>query len=274
MQSYYFNCIRDVDQSIAQLLAALRSSSQADNTVVILTADHGEMSGAHRLRQKGPHMYRENTRVNFVVRHPDLPQSRQTDALGSSVDLVPTLLELAGLAPEDQRQRYPQLAGVSLCEALGGASKRSERDRLGHLFNYGVAMYIDPEFTLQVIRNQDSVTPWTILKEAVKNLQPGPSLKNRALFRGIHDGRYKFARYFAPQDHHLPESFADLLARNDLELYDTQEDPDELNNLASQPQAHEALLSRLNQRTNELIRLEVGSDKGGEHLGPDFLYSL
>jgi arylsulfatase A-like enzyme len=274
MQSYYFNCIRDVDQSIAQVLAALRASGQDDNTVVILTADHGEMSGAHRLRQKGPHMYKENTRVNFVVRHPDLPGGVQSDALGSGVDLVPTVLELAGLPAEAQRQRYPQLAGVSLCEALGGASRRSERDRIGHLFNYGVAMYIDPEFTMQVIRNQDQVTPWAILKEAVKSMQLGPSLKNRALFRGIHDGRYKFARYFAPEDHHLPERFAELVARNDLELYDTLEDPDELNNLAYQPQAHEALLTRLNQKTNELIRREVGTDNGSEHMGPDFLYSL
>src|SRR5690606_24073922 len=107
-----------------------------------------------------------------------------------------------------------------------------------------------------------------------KSLQPGPTLKNRALFRGIHDGRYKFARYFAPEDHHLPVDFADLLARNDLELYDTLQDPDELDNLASRPQAHEALLTRLSQRTNDLIRREVGTDNGSEHMGPDFLYSL
>jgi arylsulfatase A-like enzyme len=89
-----------------------------------------------RLRQKGPHMYKENTRVNFIVRHPDLPRGVQRDALGSSVDLVPTLLELAGVSPEQQQERYPQLAGVSLCESLGGASGRSQRDALGHLFRF------------------------------------------------------------------------------------------------------------------------------------------
>lgn len=134
LQSYYFNCIRDVDESIGQVLDALRASGQEDDTLVVLTADHGEMAGAHRLRQKGPHMYKENTRVNFIVRHPDLPRGVQRDALGSSVDLVPTLLELAGVSPEQQQERYPQLAGVSLCESLGGASGRSQRDALGHLF--------------------------------------------------------------------------------------------------------------------------------------------
>ena len=273
LQSYYFNCIRDVDESIGQVLDALRASGQEDDTLVVLTADHGEMAGAHRLRQKGPHMYKENTRVNFIVRHPDLPRGVQRDALGSSVDLVPTLLELAGVSPEQQRERYPQLAGVSLCESLGGASGRSQRDALGHLFNYGVAMYIDPEFTLQVIRNQELVTPWSVLRESLKSLQLGPSRSNRALFRGIHDGRYKFARYFAPEDHHLPQDLQALLGRNDLELYDTEQDPDELHNLALDPQAHEALLLRLNARTNALIEREVGRDDGSEHIGPTFLYS-
>ena len=273
LQSYYFNCIRDVDESIGQVLDALRASGQEDDTLVVLTADHGEMAGAHRLRQKGPHMYKENTRVNFIVRHPDLPRGVQRDALGSSVDLVPTLLELAGVSPEQQRERYPQLAGVSLCESLGGASGRSQRDALGHLFNYGVAMYIDPEFTRQVIRNQERVTPWSVLRESLKSLQLGPSRSNRALFRGIHDGRYKFARYFAPEDHHLPQDLQALLGRNDLELYDTEQDPDELHNLALDPQAHEALLLRLNARTNALIEREVGRDDGSEHIGPTFLYS-
>lgn len=273
LQSYYFNCIRDVDESIGQVLDALRASGQEEDTIVVLTADHGEMAGAHQLRQKGPHMYRENTRVNFIVRHPDLRRGVQSDALGSSVDLVPTLLELAGVTPELQRERYPQLAGVSLCESLGGASGRSQRDELGHLFNYGVAMYIDPEFTQQVIRNQDLVTPWSILRESLKNLQLGPSREHRALFRGIHDGRYKFARYFAPKDHHLPNDFETLRARNDLELYDTLEDPDEVNNLAADPLSHQALLMRLNARTNALIEREVGRDDGSEHIGPAFLYS-
>lgn len=273
LQSYYFNCIRDVDQSILQVLDALRSTGLDEDTIVVLTADHGEMAGAHRLRQKGPHMYRENTRVNFIVRHPDLRGGVSRDALGSSVDLVPTLLEFAGVTPAQQRERYPQLAGVSLCESLGGASGRSERDELGHLFNYGVAMYIDPEFTVQVIRNQDQVTPWSVLSEALKNFQLGPSRANRALFRGVHDGRYKFARYFAPRDHHIPEDFENLVGRNDLELYDTQEDPDELNNLAKDPQAHRELLLRLNAQTNALIRREIGTDDGSEHIGPTFLYS-
>lgn len=273
LQSYYLNCVRDVDQSIDQVLLALENSGLADDTIVILTADHGEMAGAHQLRQKGPHMYRENTRVNFIVRHPDVSQSFTSEALGSTVDIVPTVLELAGLDAAGQAERYPQLAGVSLVESIGGASKRSVRDERGHLYDYGVVMYLDPEFTEAVMRDHDQVTPWAIIQESLAQMQLGPSMKNRALFRGIHDGRYKFARYFAAEDHHTPADFATLLARNELELYDTQNDPDELHNLAADPQAQRALIERLNGRLNELLALEVGVDDGREHPGPTFLYS-
>jgi arylsulfatase len=273
LQSYYLNCVRDVDQSIEQVLLALEGSGLADDTIVILTADHGEMAGAHQLRQKGPHMYKENTRVNFIVRHPDVQQGFSSEALGSTIDIVPTVLELAGLDAAAQAERYPQLAGVSLTPSLGGATRRSARDERGHLFDYGVVMYLDPEFNQAMMRGHEQVTPWTIIRQSLANLQFGPSLQNRALFRGIHDGRYKFARYFAAEDHHAPLDFATLLARNDLELYDTQSDPDELHNLANEPERHRVLIEGLNGRLNELVALEVGIDDGREHPGPGFLYN-
>lgn len=273
LQSYYFNCIRDVDQSIAQVLAALKASGRDQDTIVILTADHGEMAGAHKLRQKGPHMYKENTRVNFIVSHPDIQYAHDTPALGSTVDVVPTLLELAGLPVAQQAERYPQLVGVSLASSIGGASQRSARDERGHLFNYGVSMYLDPEFTEAVMRNADRVTPWTIIRESLRQGQLGPSRDNRALFRGIHEGRYKFARYFAPSHHHTPTDFDTLIAHNDLELYDLHEDPDELINLAAVPHEHRPLIEALNARVNELVAQEVGIDDGREHPGPTFLYN-
>lgn len=273
LQSYYFNCIRDVDQSIAQVLAALKASGRDQDTIVVLTADHGEMAGAHKLRQKGPHMYKENTRVNFIVSHPDIQYSRHTPALGSTVDVVPTLLELAGLPLGQQAERYPGLAGVSLASSLGGSSQRSARDERGHLFNYGVSMYLDPEFTESVMRNADKVTPWTLIRESLRQGRLGPSRDNRALFRGIHDGRYKFARYFAPSNHHTPADMQTLMAHNDLELYDLQNDPDELINLANKPEEHRQLIEALNARVNDLVALEVGVDDGREHPGPSFLYS-
>jgi glucan phosphoethanolaminetransferase (alkaline phosphatase superfamily) len=53
---------------------------QADRTIVILTADHGEMAGAHGLRQKGNFVYDENFHVPLVVRHPDVAGHRTSGA--------------------------------------------------------------------------------------------------------------------------------------------------------------------------------------------------
>ena len=94
--NFYLNCIRDVDRSMELVLDALEASGQADRTVVIFTADHGEMAGSHGLRQKANFVYDENFHVPLVVRHPDVAGGGTTDALASAVDLVPTMLAFAG----------------------------------------------------------------------------------------------------------------------------------------------------------------------------------
>ena len=57
--NYYLNCHLDVDRHIGAVLDALEASGQADNTIVIFTADHGEQGGAHHLRQKGSVAFQE-----------------------------------------------------------------------------------------------------------------------------------------------------------------------------------------------------------------------
>ena len=87
------------------------------------------------------------------------------------------------------------------------------------------------------------------------------ALEKRGAIRSWFDGRYRFTRYFSPRQHHLPQTLSELRQRNDIELYDTKEDPDELTNLADDPK-HEGLLEDLNQRLNALIEKEVGEDNG------------
>ena len=53
LQDYYFNCIRDCDRKVESLLEALKVSGMEKNTVVIFTADHGELGGHHQMRGKG-----------------------------------------------------------------------------------------------------------------------------------------------------------------------------------------------------------------------------
>jgi arylsulfatase A-like enzyme len=68
--NYYLNCMRDVDRNIETVLAALDASGLADKTIVILTADHGDMDGAHQLHAKGAVSYREQNNVPLIIAHP------------------------------------------------------------------------------------------------------------------------------------------------------------------------------------------------------------
>jgi arylsulfatase len=62
-----------------------------------------------------------------------------------------------------------------------------------------------------------------------------PNLEKREMFRGIFDGRYKLVRYFGMGHYNLPASVQQLLADNDVALYDLQSDPEEMDNLANPP---------------------------------------
>ena len=279
-QDYYFNCIRDADRHLVTVLDALEASGQADRTVVVFTSDHGEMAGAHGLRQKGPFVYQENVRVPFVVRHPELRSGggAQTAALGGAVDLIPTLLELAGVPAARVAERYPQLRGHSVAAAVAAPAARTRRDELGVLFNYNTTHYLDSAFAGALAERGVEADRWMPLRALAAGQRPLPRLTNPALFRGIHTGRHKFVRYFRPDQHHRPEDWDTLVAHNQLELYDLQADPQELVNLAHAPAqadaATKALILGLNARTNALVAAEVGEDLGDELPGPGFMKRL
>lgn len=250
-QNYYFNCIRDVDQHIGTMLDAVERLGFARNTIVVVTADHGERAGAHGGNiGKGADIYKETVRVPLIVRHPDVRKGGQTDALACGVDIAPTLLKLAGLGDDERRQRYPNLHGVDISSAIADPRARSARDERGILFNYGTAGgALPPDASAQ---------------------SSGP----RGLVRGVFDGRYKFGRYFRITDHHKPQDWETLRAHNDLELYDTSSDTDEIVNLAFQPDEHKARILELNAKVNALVDIEVGNDDGSMYPGPTEPYQL
>jgi arylsulfatase A-like enzyme len=250
-QNYYFNCIRDADRHTQYVLEALKSTGLDDQTIVIFTSDHGERAGAHRMRQKAGTMYKEEMKVPLIVQHPDLKGNKQTQSLGSSVDLAPTILGLAGLQKDEFMSAFPDLKGHDLSGVVNNPNDKSIRDEIGILFNYAVCYgwkYPDVE-------------PGTEVSE----WESDNNLSRRRLFRGVHDGRYKFARYFAPAEHHIPTDWNTLLRYNDVELYDTFNDPDELINLAAAAADHQGDILRLNNMTNNLIAQEIGIDNGSEY---------
>ena len=109
--------------------------------------------------------------------------------------------------------------------------------------------------------------------KAVVNEFQFPRFELRSQMRCIVTERYKLARYFSVTDHHVPKDYDELLRRNDLELYDTLEDPEENHNLALYPEKNKAIIVALNDKLNTLIRSEVGQDMGQHLPGFDFFWA-
>ncbi|MDZ7651610.1 MAG: sulfatase-like hydrolase/transferase [Burkholderiaceae bacterium] len=90
--NYYLNCHRDVDRNLVTLLDELDALGLASNTIVVLTADHGDLDGAHRLHGKGATSYREQNHVPLIVAHPAHPGGKRCKAVTTHLDIVPTLI--------------------------------------------------------------------------------------------------------------------------------------------------------------------------------------
>lgn len=94
----YYRFHADVDRAIGEVLDALKSSSFFRNTIVVFTSDHGDLLGAHGgLHQAWYTAYDEALRVPFTVVMPNRSRARSIAMPTSHIDVVPTLLGLAGL---------------------------------------------------------------------------------------------------------------------------------------------------------------------------------
>jgi arylsulfatase len=260
---YYLNCIRAVDAQVATLLAELDALKLAERTIVVFTSDHGEMGGAHGLRGKGAFAYEECLHLPFYVVHPDVRGGQACRALSSHIDLAPTLLSLAGM----DRTRIAEFAGrdlpgKDLSPAIGNpgtSGLHAVREQI--LFTFSGVAQTDAEL-MRVIA--EGTVAGKDQKTAIRDAGFKPDLGKRGSVRATFDGRYKFARYFSPLQRHRPTTLDQLYQRNDVELYDLQDDPGELKNLAALKGSNAALVASMNAKLNAVMDAEFGRDDGRE----------
>ena len=111
----YFAAVTGVDEQFGRLLKTLDEEGLADNTIVVFTADHGDMLGSHGRIGKDV-WHAESFRVPFIIRFPNRIAARQDNLLIGTPDLAPTLLGLAG-----ESKRIPnEMQGVNYAPALLG----------------------------------------------------------------------------------------------------------------------------------------------------------
>jgi arylsulfatase A-like enzyme len=256
--NYYLNLIRDSDRNLQMLFDTMDELELWKNTVVISTADHGELAGSHGgLRGKGPFPYEEMAHVPLVIAHPRYSGGQKCRALTSHIDLLPTLVGLSN-ARQDRRLAVTKgLPGRDFSVLLQAPEKAApDSIRKAVLFNYVGLQTIEADYLASACKSIVE-SKWVPPLEKVH-----PDLSKRGFVSFAFDGRYKYARYYAPAAFNTPTTLEQILGYNDFELFDLKNDPHETKNLAVEAHKHKATILRMNALLNDLIAREVGVNDG------------
>jgi arylsulfatase A-like enzyme len=124
-----------IDRQLEKILHALEKKNALDDTIIIFTSDHGALLGDHGSFHKGL-IYERSARVPFVVHCPVRFKARRTPALTGHVDLMPTILSLAG-APIPHK-----VEGKDISPILSN-KQRSIQDRLMIEISHNVGIIQD-----------------------------------------------------------------------------------------------------------------------------------
>lgn len=261
--NYYLNLMRDNDRTLQQIIDVLEETNLWENTIVILTADHGEMGGSHGgLRGKGPFAYEEHAKVPFIIVHPEFPPG-ESDVLTSHLDLLPTIVGLSGLPASQCKEAVKNFPGKDFSGTLADNQRKNVHAiRQGILFNYVAPLTIDQTFCTQCVSSGSGAAA----KAAINLASLKPHLGKRGFLTFAFDGRYKFARYYAPNAFNTPKTIQEILQYNDIQLFDLQTDPKEMKNLALHPEQNAEVLLRMNGLLNDLMAKEVGNHNNGNFL--------
>jgi len=136
--NYYLNLLRENDRQIGSVLQALDALDLWKDTIVVFTADHGELGGSHGgMRNKGPVTYEQNVHVPMIVVHPAARGGTTRDSLTSHIDLLPTLAGLSAAPPAAVAGVTAGLPGRDFSRLVTSAEEAPvDAIRPGILFNY------------------------------------------------------------------------------------------------------------------------------------------
>lgn len=199
----YLRCVKGVDDNLGRLFQYLKEEGLWENTIIVYTGDQGMMLGEHDLIDKR-WMYEESMRMPFIVHYPKMIKPNSVNnLLINNTDFAPTLINLAG----GQVPEYMQ--GKSFMNSLSGKPQENWRE----------ATYY--RYWMHIIHH------WV-----------------PAHF-GIRTDRYKLVFYYSK--HYIPENeWQEYYWEKQLrslgydtpvawELYDLQNDPQELHNRYNDP---------------------------------------
>jgi arylsulfatase A-like enzyme len=214
MRRVYYAMVSVIDEEIGRILEYLDKSGRREDTLIVFTSDHGDYMGDHGLLTKSPALYDCLVRVPFILSYPGvLPSGERRDDFVSHVDLLPTLAALSGCSvPAAVHGRdFLKYSGDELRPVA--YAEYGIPGRPYDQWSYRQSGYVGRPF-----RNPgDDRLPWE-----------GNPVSLSGRIRMIRSHRHKLV----------------IEEEGTNELYDLENDPDELVNLASDP-AHRGICTEL-----------------------------
>ncbi|MBN1492174.1 MAG: sulfatase [Phycisphaerae bacterium] len=210
----YYNCVARLDTGVGMLLDELRRSGCAENTLIIFLGDHGVQFPRGKLT-----CYEGGVRVPMLIRWPGKPAGLIRQELVSTVDILPTILEATATPNIDN---LPGRSLAPLCKP----GPVEWREYLCTEYHAHVASVYYPQRTVRDGRYKLIVSLLPDRADRTHDVYLSPDIWWTTLI----------AADVAKASEPIQRAFA-LWARPGAErLFDLQDDPDELNNLAGRPE--------------------------------------
>lgn len=179
----YEETIRFIDAELGKLLDTLKQRGELDNTLIIITSDHGEQFGRHHLFGHGNSLYQSVMRVPLLIRYPPrVPAGARVSRPVSLRDLPRTVVDLLGI----QDSTFP---GVSLAEAWSGSASYPDT-MLGELLEGLVDVEMPTQTPMHVLVTRDyeyirqadgTVELYNLVNDPLEEV----NLADSAAFRGL-----------------------------------------------------------------------------------------
>lgn len=218
----YLAAIEAADQLVGEGLAALRASGQESNTIVVFLGDHGPCFQRGKMT-----LFDLGLRIPLIIRTPGMKAGTVSGQLASELDLTPTLLDLAGLAP------LPRSHGISLRTILEGKPDARGHDFIfaeishrGTLPNDGMQERSVCDGQWHLIYREKLVPAWRQVQADARDWKPW---RNRTYDETLRV-KDRFPDAFRVLAEFDPQKLGGKVPA--VELYDVKSDPDEMHDLA------------------------------------------
>ncbi len=120
IDSLYDDEILYVDKQVSEVISWLKGAEIYDETIIVITADHGELLGEHNIFYDHHGLYEGDIHVPLIIKSPGLPRNVRVKGFVTHEDIAPTILQLLGISVD------AEFDGESLVEAVrrGRAGRR------------------------------------------------------------------------------------------------------------------------------------------------------